>query len=64
MYTTYAPSLACAGEIILSGITELVYYHEYRDPAGLDLIMSYGKIDFWKFTDHFGLELPELEELK
>lgn len=64
MYTTYSPCLACAGAIIRAGITEVVYYHPYRDSAGTDLLIANGRIDFWKFSDHYNLLLPDLEELK
>lgn len=64
MYTTYSPCRTCAPEIIKAGISEVVYYHPYRDTAGTDILIADGTVDFWKFSDYYGLLLPDLEELK
>lgn len=64
MYCTLSPCLVCAQEIIKSGISQVVYYHHYRDPAGLDLLRTRPDIDVWRFSDHYGLLLPDLEEIK
>lgn len=64
IYCTLSPCVVCAQEIIRTGIDTVVYYHHYRDPAGLDLLRTHPEIDVWKFSDHYGLLLPDLEEIK
>ena len=65
MYCTLSPCQACAQLIINHKFSSVVYYHEYRDRAGLDLLMTQAeKIDCWKFPDTFNLLLADLEDLK
>lgn len=39
LYTTVSPCLGCAKLIINAGLVRVVYHGEYRDTAGLDLLM-------------------------
>ncbi len=65
MYCTISPCLTCAKRIIEAGITQFVYYGDYRDRSGLDLLISHGlTIDTWKFSDHYGILLADLEAIK
>lgn len=65
IYCTLSPCQECARMIRDSGITTVVYYNDYRDPAGLDILRASSlNIDTWKFSDHYGLLLPELEAIK
>jgi dCMP deaminase len=42
LYVTHSPCLACAGMIINSGITTVVYAQPYRSGAGLDQLAAAG----------------------
>lgn len=44
MYCTMSPCINCAKVIVNSGIAEVKYLEEYRDTAGLDLLMEAGII--------------------
>lgn len=40
LYVSLSPCEACAKLIINAGISRVVYYEEYRDPAGIDLLKA------------------------
>lgn len=42
LYVTCSPCLECSKLIIQSGIKRVVYYHEYRDSSGLDILKRAG----------------------
>lgn len=42
LYVTLSPCLECAKLIIQSGIKRVVYYEEYRDTSGLELLKKAG----------------------
>ena len=42
MYCTMSPCINCAKVIVNSGIKELKYLEEYRDPSGLELLRKAG----------------------
>jgi dCMP deaminase len=65
IYCTISPCLTCAQMIRDAGITQVVYYGDYRDRSGLDLLLAAAdRIDTWKFSDHYGILLPDLEAIK
>lgn len=41
MFTTYAPCFDCAKLIMQSGIYDVHYEYQYKNPDGLNLLMSY-----------------------
>lgn len=51
MYVTLSPCLECAKLIIQSGIKRLVYFEEYRDTSGLELLRK------------AGIEVEQIEDL-
>jgi len=42
MYVTLSPCRMCAKAIINAGIKEVVYIEKYRDPSGIELLVSAG----------------------
>lgn len=47
LYTTHSPCLACARLILNTGVTRVLYYREYRDRAGIELLLASGvAVDF------------------
>lgn len=42
LYTTHSPCLACAKLILNTGVERIVYHHQYRDDAGLRLLIRRG----------------------
>jgi len=42
MYVTLSPCKMCAKSMINAGINEVVYYEDYRDNEGLDILKSSG----------------------
>lgn len=42
LYVTMSPCRHCAKAIINSGISEVIYHHEYRDLSGVELLRSVG----------------------
>lgn len=40
MYTTTSPCIICAKRIINAGISEVIYFNEYRKSDGIDLLTS------------------------
>ena len=44
MYLTLSPCRQCAKAIINGGISEVVYFDEYRDKSGIELLNSSGVI--------------------
>lgn len=65
MYCTISPCLTCAQRIRDAGIVQFVHYGEYRDRSGMDLLLAASdQIDTWKFSDHYGILLPDLEAIK
>lgn len=65
IYCTLSPCQNCARMIRDAGISQVVFYNDYRDPAGLDILRaSQLEIDVWKFSDHYGLLLADLEAIK
>lgn len=44
LYVTLSPCINCAKTIIQAGIERVVYFEDYRDSAGIDLLKSVGII--------------------
>ena len=44
MYLTLSPCRMCAKAIINGGIGEVIYYDEYRDKSGIELLKSSGML--------------------
>ena len=42
MYVTLSPCKMCAKAVINSGIAEVIYNEEYRNPAGVELLRNAG----------------------
>lgn len=42
MYTTHSPCIHCAREILISGITRVVFSEDYRSPEGKEYLINYG----------------------
>ena len=42
LYVTMSPCMECSKLIIQSGIIRVVYYHEYSDHSGLDILRRAG----------------------
>lgn len=42
LYCTMSPCINCAKVIVNSGIKEVKYLHQYRDPSGVDLMLRAG----------------------
>jgi dCMP deaminase len=42
MYVTASPCADCAGLLIKSGVTRVVYENEYRNPAPLQMLIEHG----------------------
>ena len=48
LYLTLSPCRMCAKAIVNSGIDEVIYLEQYRDPSGLDILRDAG-IKFRKY---------------
>ena len=42
VYVTHSPCASCAGLLINAGINRVVYKHEFRDKAGIHLLLDGG----------------------
>lgn len=51
LFTTHEPCLDCAKLIINSGISRVIYYHEYRKHEGLDLLMAHPGLSIMQFPE-------------
>ncbi len=49
LYVTLSPCKMCAKAIVNAGISKVVYYDEYRDTSGLDILQESG-IEVCQFT--------------
>jgi dCMP deaminase len=42
IYTTHSPCIDCAKLMINAGVSRIVYWEKFRDPAPINLLMSVG----------------------
>jgi len=54
LYVTHCPCQSCAGLILNTGISRVVYAHPYRITTGLDMLSS-GGVEIFHFKDHIGI---------
>ena len=49
LYVTHSPCLSCAGLLINAGIGAVMYMHDFRDTAGLELLREAG-VEIMQFS--------------
>lgn len=53
LYVTHNPCARCARGLVNAGVCRVVYFHDYRDKSGVDLLINSG-VAVFQWDEDFG----------